>query len=381
MKRSTDRILTTHVGSLPRPAPLADMLLKKERGEAVDERAFDRMLSSAVNDIVARQVETGIDAVSDGEFGKIGYSTYVKDRLTGFEGDTPRKAPKDLQAHPWFVEATTRMTGRQMFRRASCTGPVKLKERSLYEKDLANFKAAVARSRPVDAFLTAASPGVVTAFQPNAYYPTHEAYAAAVGEAMKEEYEAIVKAGFVLQLDCPDVAMARHTAFQDISDSEFLKRAECHIEVLNGALAGIPAESVRVHICWGNYEGPHDYDIPVERVLGIVLRAKAAAFSFEGANPRHEHEWEVWRDAKIPEDKVLIPGVLDSTSNFVEHPRLVAQRIRRWADIVGRERVIAGSDCGFGTFAGYGKMDPDITFKKLAAMIEGARMASKELWG
>jgi 5-methyltetrahydropteroyltriglutamate--homocysteine methyltransferase len=273
------------------------------------------------------------------------------------------------------------MTGRQMFRRASCTGPVKLKERSLYEKDLANFKAAVARSRPVDAFLTAASPGVVTAFQPNAYYPTHEAYAAAVGEAMKEEYEAIVKAGFVLQLDCPDVAMARHTAFQDISDSEFLKRAECHIEVLNGALAGIPAESVRVHICWGNYEGPHDYDIPVERVLGIVLRAKAAAFSFEGANPRHEHEWEVWRDAKIPEDKVLIPGVLDSTSNFVEHPRLVAQRIRRWADIVGRERVIAGSDCGFGTFAGYGKMDPDITFKKLAAMVEGARMASKELWG
>jgi 5-methyltetrahydropteroyltriglutamate--homocysteine methyltransferase len=381
MKRSTDRILTTHVGSLPRPDGLADLLLKKERGEAVDGRAFDRTLAGAVNDIVARQVETGIDVVSDGEFGKIGYSTYVKDRLTGFEGDTPRKAPKDLQAHPWFVEASTKMMGRQPFRRASCTGPVKLKDKSLYEKDLANFKAAVGKSRPADAFLTAASPGVVTAFQPNAYYPTHEAYATAVGEAMKEEYEAIVKAGFVLQLDCPDVAMARHTAFQDLSESEFLKQAEGHIEVLNGTLANIPAESVRIHICWGNYEGPHDYDIPVERVLGIVLRAKAAAFSFEGANPRHEHEWEVWRDAHIPDDKVLIPGVLDSTSNFVEHPRLVAQRLERWADIVGRERVIAGTDCGFGTFAGYGKMDPDITFKKFNAMVEGARMASEELWG
>jgi 5-methyltetrahydropteroyltriglutamate--homocysteine methyltransferase len=380
MKISTDRILTTHVGSLPRPQVLADMILKKERGEAVDERTFDRTLSDAVNDIVGRQVETGIDIVSDGEFGKIGYSTYVKDRLTGFEGDTPRKAPQDLQAHPWFVEASTRMMGKQLFKRSSCTGPIKLKNRSLLEKDLANFKAAVAATRPTDAFLTAASPGVVSAFQPNVYYPTHEAYVTAVGEAMKEEYEAIVKAGFVLQLDCPDVAMARHTAFQDLSEGEFLKQAECHVEVLNGALANIPAESVRIHICWGNYEGPHDFDIPVERVLGIVLRAKAAAFSFEGANPRHEHEWEVWRDAKVPDDKVLIPGVLDSTSNFVEHPRLVAQRIERWADVVGRERVIAGSDCGFGTFAGYGKMDPDITFKKLAAMTEGARMASKELW-
>ena len=253
-------------------------------------------------------------------------------------------------------------------------------ERETLRKDIANLKSASSAHRPVEAFMNSASPGVVSAFQPNKFYPTHEAYVEAIGAAMQEEYEAIVNAGLVLQLDCPDLAMARHTGFQDLSESDFLKRAEHQVEVLNHALRNVPASSLRMHVCWGNYEGPHDHDIPLEKIMGIVLKAKPAAILFEASNPRHAHEWTVWRDAKLPEDKVLVPGLLTSTSNYVEHPELIAQRVQQFADIVGRERVIAGTDCGFGTFAGIGKMDAGISWRKLAALAEGARIASERLW-
>jgi 5-methyltetrahydropteroyltriglutamate--homocysteine methyltransferase len=334
-----------------------------------------------VADAVFRQAATGIDVVSDGELSKIGYSTYMQERLSGFGGHQDRKPPLDVRGHPDFMAKMAKMTGAQPFRRAVCNGPVAVVNRHPLERDIANFRAALAGATVAEGFLNSASPGLVTAFQPNAYYPTHEAYVEAVAAAMREEYRAIVDAGFVLQLDCPDLAMAKHTGFQDLDETAFLKRATFHVEALNHALEGIPADKVRMHICWGNYEGPHDHDIAVEKIMGIVLRAKPSAILFEAANPRHEHEWAAWRDAKIPEGKILIPGVITSTSNYVEHPELVAQRIERFAAIVGRERVIAGTDCGFGTFAGFGKMDPEISWKKLAALAEGAKIASKRLWG
>jgi 5-methyltetrahydropteroyltriglutamate--homocysteine methyltransferase len=380
MKTSTDRILTTHVGSLPRDPQVAEFLLAMNRGEAVDPVAFDAALVTGVADVVAKQVQAGIDVVSDGEMSKLSYSTYVTERLTGFAGSTDRKVALDVAPYPEFREKLGRMTGSQVIPRAACVGPVEIKDRMLLQKDLANFRAAVDAASPTEAFMTSASPGVISVFQPNQYYPTHEAYVEALAEVMKEEYEAIVAAGFLLQIDCPDLAMAHHTTFQDIPEDEFLKRAEAQVEALNYALTNVSAESVRMHICWGNYEGPHDHDIPVERIMPILLKAKPQAYQFEASNPRHGHEWKAWRDAPIPDDKILIPGVLDSTSNFVEHPELVAQRIEQFAEIVGRERVLAGSDCGFGTFAGFGKMDPGIIFKKLEAAAQGAAIASGRLW-
>jgi 5-methyltetrahydropteroyltriglutamate--homocysteine methyltransferase len=337
-------------------------------------------MRQAVADAVARQRAIGIDVVSDGEMGKIGYATYIQDRLTGFGGHTDRKIALDLVDYPDLRKKMAAISGTQTFRRASCIGPVEIKDRAPLRNDIAHFKDALARSDAVEGFMNAASPGVVSAFQPNQYYPSHEKYVEAVADAMKEEYEAIVGAGFVIQLDCPDLAMARHTGFQDLSEAEFLKRAEQHVEALNHALENVPAEKARMHICWGNYEGPHDHDIDLAKVLGIVLKAKPQAITFEASNPRHEHEWAVWRDAGLPDDKVLLPGVLDSSTNYVEHPELVAQRLCRYADIVGRERVLACSDCGFGTFAGYGKMDPEVSYKKLKAMAEGAQIASDRLW-
>ena len=380
MKLSTDRILTTHVGSLPRSAAVTDVLLRKERGEPYDRGEFDRVVAAAVSDIVGRQVATGIDVVSDGETAKIGYATYIKDRLAGFGGENTARPHLDLRDHPDLRKRMTAFTGPQTFKRLCCIAPVRLLDTEAARHDIANFRAALARTPATDAFLNAASPGVVSSFQPNRYYPTHAAYVEAVGEVMRQEYEAIVSAGFVLQLDCPDLAMSRHTGFQDLTEEEFLRRAAHHVEVLNETLRNIPAESVRMHMCWGNYEGPHDHDIALEKVLGIILKAKPQAISFEASNPRHAHEWVVWREARLPDDKVLIPGVLDSSTNFVEHPELVAQRISTFADIVGRERVLAGSDCGFGTFAGYGKVDPDVAFKKLRSLVEGARIASGRLW-
>jgi 5-methyltetrahydropteroyltriglutamate--homocysteine methyltransferase len=374
------RILTTHVGSLPRGQAVVDQLLLKERGEPLDPALFDRTMREGVSAIVRQQAATGLDSVSDGETSKISYATYMKDRLSGFGGDNERQIAKDLQP---FAEFRTRMAvfaGKQTFKRQACIGPIAVIERESLRKDLQNLRAAVDAHRPHEAFMNSASPGVISAFQPNRYYPTHEAYVEAIGAAMQEEYEAIANAGFKLQVDCPDLAMARHTGFQDLSEGDFLKRAEHQVEVLNHALRNIPAKALRMHVCWGNYEGPHDHDIPLEKILRLVLKAKPAAILFEASNPRHAHEWTVWRDAKIPGDKVLVPGLLTSTSNYVEHPELVAQRIEQFANIVGRDRVMAGTDCGFGTFAGIGKMDAGISWRKLAALVEGARIASDRLW-
>ncbi len=380
MKASRERILTTHVGSLPRPSAVVDWLLKKERGEEIDGAQFERAMREGVHDIVRRQAEAGIDVVSDGETSKISYATYIKDRYAGFGGEHVPKTHLDLREHPEFRERMKAFLGPRHERRMKCTAPVALRDRAPLDQDLAHFGAALQAVPRTEGFMNAASPGVVAAFMPNAFYTTHQAYIEALAEALKVEYEAIAAAGFVLQVDCPDLAMARHTGFQDLGDEAFLARAALHVEALNHALAGVPADRVRVHICWGNYEGPHDHDIELKRILPIVLKLKARAVSFEAANPRHEHEWIVWREARLPEDLILIPGVLDSCSNYVEHPELVAQRIERYAAIVGRERVLAGSDCGFGTFAGYGKVDGGIAFKKLRALAEGAALASKRLW-
>jgi 5-methyltetrahydropteroyltriglutamate--homocysteine methyltransferase len=383
MKRSTDRILTTHVGSLPRPPGIVDFLMKKEKGEAYDAAAFDAAMTRAVADVVKRQADIGIDVVSDGETSKISYSTYVTDRLTGFsnEGSTETARPHlDLAPFPEFVRRMGLLTGPRPFKRVSCVGPVALRDRSALEHDLDNMRHATDAAKPIDAFLNAASPGVVATFLPNRHYPTHEAYIEAVADAMRDEYEAIAKAGFVLQVDCPDLAMARHTAFQGLSDVDFLKRAQFHVETLNHALAKVPADRLRIHVCWGNYEGPHTHDVDLAKLARIILGVNAQAFSIEAANPRHEHEWAVWKDIRLPDDKILLPGVVDSCTNYVEHPDLVAQRIVRFAGVVGRERVIASTDCGFGTFAGYGKIDPEIAWLKLGALVEGAKRASRQLW-
>ncbi len=356
------------------------MLLQREGGQGFVRAEFNRVMDAAVTDVVRRHRQIGIDIVSDGETAKIGYATYIKDRLTGFDGDNPRQVALDLQDHPEFRARMAVFAGKQTFKRQSCVGPIEYQGRDDLNRDIGALVAAARAVDAPEAFLNAASPGVVSAFQPNAYYPSHERYVEAIGEAMRVEYEAIVGAGLLLQLDCPDLAMARHTGFQDLSEAEFLTRAAHQVEVMNHALRNIPAQSLRMHVCWGNYEGPHDHDIALEKVLDIILRAKPAAIAFEAANPRHAHEWIVWQAASIPEDKILIPGLLTSTSNYVEHPELVAQRIAQFAGIVGRERVIAGTDCGFGTFAGIGKMDAGISYKKLGALVEGAALASGRLW-
>ena len=381
MQTSRDRILSTHTGSLPRPPALRDLLVKKDQGEAFDKAELERATRDAVTAIVKRQAEVGVDVINDGEMSKPGYSTYVADRLSGFAGNEPAKPRLDTRDHPNFMAAYTRMTGDNVARRAVCVGPIELRDREAVQHDIANLKAALAQVKAVEGFMTAASPGLVPVFQNNRHYPSHEAYVEAIATAMEYEYEAIVNAGLVLQLDCPDLAMARHTSFQDLSESDFLKRSAFHVEALNHALRNVPAEMCRIHICWGNYEGPHDHDIDFAKVAPILVKAKPQALVIEAANPRHAHEWTVWRDLKLPDDKVLVAGVLDTSTNYVEHPELVAERLCRFADIVGRERVMAGSDCGFGTFAGYGKLDPDISFKKLRAMGDGAAIASTRLWG
>jgi 5-methyltetrahydropteroyltriglutamate--homocysteine methyltransferase len=381
MKISTDRILTTHVGSLPRSGEVVALLYKKDSGEPYDAEQFAAAIARGVASAVAMQVAAGVDIVSDGETSKVGYSTYIKDRLSGFDGHYPRPPHLDLAPYPELREALGRMLGKQSFKRAACVGPIELVDRSAVQKDLANLRAALAaHGGTVEAFMNAASPGVISSFQSNRFYASHEAYVDAIVAAMKPEYDAIAAAGFVLQIDCPDLAMARHTGFQELSEKEFLERAEYQVEALNHAVRDIPADRMRMHICWGNYEGPHDHDIALEKILGVVLKAKPAGILFEAANPRHRHEWAVWRDAKLPDDKILIPGCIASTSNYVEHPRLIAEQLCQYADIVGRERVIAGTDCGFGSFAGYSRVDPAIAYKKLAALAEGAALASDRLW-
>jgi len=371
------RIEVTHVGSLPRGDELTALLLAKDHGKPYDAAEFDRAVQNAVEDAVKKQVAAGVTIVSDGELGKVGYSTYVTERLTGFGGHVDRKPALDLAAHPALAKKLAAIMGRQEFVRAACIGPVKLRTLEPARDDIRRFRTALDRhGQGVRAFMNAASPGLVTAFQPNKHYASHDAYLADLVEAMRPEYEAIIEAGFDLQLDCPDLAMARHTGYQDLDEASFLHRVEANVAALNAATANIPAECMRLHICWGNYEGPHDHDIPLEKVIATVLKARPATLLFEAANPRHEHEWIVWRDAKIPADKKLAPGLIDSCSNYVEHPELIAQRLERYIAIVGVDRVIAGTDCGFGTFAGYGKIDPDVTWKKLAALSEGARLAA-----
>jgi 5-methyltetrahydropteroyltriglutamate--homocysteine methyltransferase len=382
LKTSQNRILTTHVGSLPRSASILDLLERRERG-GESAPSFEADVAQAVMEIVKRQVDIGIDVVSDGETSKISYATYVKDRLTGFsdEGATESAKPHlDLQPFPEFQRRMALLTGARRFKRVACIGPVALRNREVLQRDLDNMRRATAAHRPVDAFLNSASPGVVASFLPNQYYASHDTYVEAIANAMRQEYEAITAAGFLVQVDCPDLAMSRHTAFQDLSEAEFLKRAEFHVEALNHALANVPADMIRIHVCWGNYEGPHTHDVDLAKIVRIILKARAQALSIEAANPRHEHEWAIWRDVSLPSDKILIPGVIDTSTNYVEHPDLVAQRIARFVEVVGRERIIAGTDCGFGTSAGYGKIDPDIAFLKLAALVAGAKRASMQLW-
>ena len=373
-------IATTHVGSMPRGPELTELLLARDAGRPYNAAEFDRAVSDAVNRSVAFQRDCGVDIVSDGEMGKVGYSTYMIERLSGFGGHIDRKPAADLAEVPGLAKRLSAIMGSQEFVRASCIGPVKLVTLEPLHDDIRRFRAAMdAYGQGARGFMNAASPGLITAFQVNRHYPSHETYLADLADAMREEYETIVAAGFDLQLDCPDLAMSRHTGYQDLSEAEFLKVAAANVEALNAATANIPPERMRMHICWGNYEGPHDHDIPLERVIDIVLSARPGTVLFEGANPRHEHEWTVWRDAAIPQDKVLAPGVIDTCSNYVEHPELIAQRLERFVGIVGADRVIASTDCGFGTFAGYGKIDPLVTAKKLKAMREGADIAAARL--
>jgi 5-methyltetrahydropteroyltriglutamate--homocysteine methyltransferase len=384
MKTSDQRILTTHVGSLPRTEVVVRLLDAREGRVAHDAAEFDRTIRRAVLDIVKQQAEIGVDIVSDGETSKISYATYVHDRLAGFSEEGTPGAPKphlDVAAFPEFRKRMAQFTGAQRFKRVTCVGPIKVQNREALARDLDNMRAAVDAARPAEGFLNAASPGVVASFLPNSFYPSHEAYIEAIADAMQEEYAAVAAAGFILQLDCPDLAMSRHTGFQDLSETEFLKRAAFHVEALNHALAKVPANMVRMHVCWGNYEGPHTHDIDFRKIVQIVLGANVQGIALEAANPRHAHEWAVWKEVKLPDDKVLLPGVIDTSTNYVEHPALVAERIIRFAEIVGRERVIASTDCGFGTAAGSGKLDPEIAFLKLGALVAGAKEASDRLWG
>lgn len=382
MKRSTDRILTTHVGSLPRPAAVADGLFAHEKGATdFDAIAFADVVRAAVDAVVGRQVATGIDVVSDGEMSKISYATYIKDRLTGFDGDSPRRAPQDLEQFPSFLQRLAQSGGTPSYRRPMCVGEIAIKDDAPLEADLSNMGAAVAAHKPTEAFLNAASPGVIALFHPNHHYPTQDAYLEALSIAMKSEFDAIVGAGFVLQVDSPDLGLGRHMMFKDLPEADYVKACEGHVEALNAALADVPVERVRMHVCWGNYEGPHHCDAPFDAVFGLAKKARVGAILFESANPRHAHEWTWFEHNDLPEDKVIIPGVIDSTTNFIEHPELVAQRIERYANLVGRERVLAGADCGFGTFAGFGPVDPEIAWAKLEALVEGAAIASRRLWG
>ena len=375
------KIQTTHVGSLPRTQKVVDFIFAREHGKDYDVAAFNSAMTEAASETVRKQVEAGIDIVSDGETSKISYATYVKDRYTGFEGDSARNAPADLKMFPSFLERLKDDGGTPTYARPCCVGEVTSKGQGELQSDIDNLQAGMRAYGAQRGFMNAASPGVISLFLPNEFYSSRDAYLAALSDAMRAEYRTIVDAGLDLQLDCPDLALSRHMLFPDLSDAEFVKIAASHVEALNAALDGIDPDRVRVHICWGNYEGPHICDIGMEKVFDVLMSTKARYLLFETSNPRHAHEWTVFRDRKadIPEDKVLVPGVIDSTTNFVEHPELIAQRIERFAQIVGPERVIAGSDCGFGTFAGFGAVDPSIAYAKLASLAEGAALAGDRL--
>ena len=379
------RILTTHVGSLPRPQHVVDQLFAQDANLNYNEADFDRTMATEVMGVVAQQKESQVDVVSDGEMSKISYATYIRHRLTGFEiGEMPRATPKDLDDFPDFKERLAKLGATPKYHRPICRGPIAVKDLGGLHKDIANLKAGMAAHGIQRGFMNSASPGVIAVFQPNDYYADHGKYLEALANAMATEYEAIVAAGLDLQIDAPDLGMGRHIKFRDATEEEFLRNANLQVEALNHALRNVPADKVRMHICWGNYEGPHHHDIGLDRVLGLVCKAKPATILFEGANPRHAHEWEVWSEAQkkglVPDNKILCPGVLDSTTNFIEHPQLIKQRLLQYTNIVGRDRVMAGTDCGFGTFAGFGAVHPPIAYAKLKSMAEGAALASAQLW-
>jgi 5-methyltetrahydropteroyltriglutamate--homocysteine methyltransferase len=380
VQRSAERILTTHTGSLPRPEDLTRTMFAKEEGVPVDGAALAARIKAAVAEVVGRQVTAGLDVINDGEFSKPSYATYVKDRLSGFAGESHPLQYRDLVDFPGMARRVFGDPGRARRKTPACTAPISLRDPAAATTDVANLQAADAAG-PRERFLTAASPGVISLFFRNDHYPSHETYLFAIAEAMKHEYETVARAGFVLQIDCPDLGMGRHIQYADLSLDEFRKRARLHVEALNHALANIAPERLRLHLCWGNYEGPHHCDVALADIIDIVFLARPNAISLEAANPRHAHEWALFERAKLPDGKVLIPGVIESKSNFIEHPELIAQRIARYANLVGRENVIAGSDCGYGTWVGQAAVDPDVVWAKLAALAEGARIASREFWG
>ncbi len=380
MKRSTERFLTTHTASLPRPDDLIRMMYAREEGVPVDAAALGRRVREAVAEVVGKQLGAGIDLVNDGEMSKPSYATYVKDRLAGFGGTGNTFVYQDLAAFPRLAQRVFGDPGRSRRKTPACNGPISVRDTAAAQTDVDNLKAAVAGTAAAGTFMSAASPGVVSLFFRNEHYKDHETYLFAIAEAMRHEYETIAGAGIVLQIDCPDLGMGRHIQYADLSLAEFRKRARLHVEALNHAVANIPPEQMRLHLCWGNYEGPHHCDVALADIIDVVFLAKPHAISLEAANPRHAHEWKVFETVKLPEGRVLIPGVIESKSNFIEHPELVAQRIGRYANLVGRENVIAGSDCGYGTWVGQAAVDPDVVWAKFAAMAEGARIATKAFW-
>ena len=380
MRRSTVRFLTTHTGSLPRAEDLVRTMFAKEEGVPVDPAALKARIRLAVADVVKQQVEAGIDIVNDGEMSKPSYATYIKDRLDGFGGESRPLTYQDLVDFPDFARRVFGDPGRARRKTPGCNGPISLRDADAAAVDVDNLQAALARVNAEEGFLSAASPGVIALFFHNGHYPSEEAYLYAIADAMRREYETIAGAGLILQIDCPDLAMGRHIQYADLSVAEFRTKARLHIEVLNYALANIPADRLRLHLCWGNYEGPHHCDVPLKDIIETVFLAKPSGLSFEAANPRHGHEWTVFKDVKLPDGKVLIPGVIESKTNFIEHPELIAQRIGRYANLVGRENVIAGSDCGYGTWVGQAAVDPGVVWAKLASLVEGARLASREFW-
>ena len=380
MKRGTDRFLTTHTGSLPRPEDLIRMMYAKEEGVPVDPAALSERVAAAVAEVAGKQAAAGIDVINDGEMSKPSYATYIKDRLSGFGGTGNTFVYQDLAEFPNLAKRVFGDPGRSRRKTPACNAPIGIRDPQAAQLDVDHLKAALSTVKSQDAFLSAASPGVVSLFFRNEHYPTQEAYLFAIADVMKKEYETIAAAGIVLQIDCPDLGMGRHIQYADLSLAEWRKKAEMHVEALNHAVANIPPESLRMHLCWGNYEGPHHCDVPLADVIDIAFRARPSAISIEAANPRHAHEWKLFETLKLPEGKLIIPGVIESKSNFIEHPELIAQRIGQYARLVGRENVIAGSDCGFGTWVGQAAVDPDVVWAKLAAMAEGARIASREFW-
>ena len=372
-----DKIKTTHVGSLPRSNELSDLLFKKDKKEKIDIKNFDEIVKRDVKKIVEKQINLGIDFISDGEMSKISYATYVKDRIDGFSGESERKAPQDLDDFPTFKERIARTGGTPTYTRPCCTHELKIKDKQSLTKDINNFKTALEDNNHKLAFMNAASPGVISAFLPNKFYKDDDEYLDALSKIMTSEYEEIISNGINLQLDCPDLALARHMTFKDLSEEDFLKRAEKQIEFLNNSIKNIPQSKIRMHICWGNYEGPHSHDISLDKILPLVLKANVGTYLLESSNPRHSHEWQAFENIKVPKDKIIAPGVIDSTTNFIEHPEVVKNRLIQFSKVIDREQLMAGTDCGFSTFAGFGNVDENIVYKKLESLVIGADLASK----